>query len=67
MAATRNSNYYEMGLLHPKVATFAAPIYTDGYSDQISSIDKNGHVAVPEKPGMGVDLDWKYIEAHTVD
>ncbi|MBI2965016.1 MAG: mandelate racemase [Chloroflexi bacterium] len=67
MAATRNSNYYEMGLLHPRVATFAAPIYTDGYSDQIDSIDKNGHVAVPEKPGLGVELDWKYIEAHTVD
>lgn len=67
MAATRNSNYYEMGLVHPKVPTFGGTIYTDGYADQIDSIDKNGHVAVPEKPGMGVEIDWKYIENHTVD
>lgn len=67
MAATRNSNYYEMGLLHPKVATFGGKFYADGYSDQIDSIDKNGCVQVPDKPGLGVELDWDYIEKYTTD
>ena len=67
MAATRNSNYYEMGLLHPKVPTFAGHFYAGDYSDQIDSIDKNGCVQVPENPGLGVELDWAYIDRHTVD
>ena len=67
MAATRNSNYYEMGLLHPKVPTFGHQAYAHGYSDQIDSIDEHGNVQVPEKPGLGVELDWDYIDAHTVD
>ena len=64
MAAIRNSNYYEMGLVHPKVPTFHPPVYLDGYSDELDSIDKNGCVQPPEGPGMGVTLDWDYIEKH---
>lgn len=67
LAATRNSNYYEMGLLHPKVPTFGGRFYADDYSDQIDSIDKNGCVQVPENPGLGVEFDWAYIDRHTVD
>ena len=66
MAATRNCNYYEMGLVHPKVPTFGGSFYRDGYSDQIDSIDENGCVQPPAGPGLGVSLDWDYIEKHTV-
>ncbi len=61
MASMRNTNYYEMGLLHPKVGPFGAPIYKDGYRDGLDAIDKNGCVDVPEGPGLGVEYDWDYI------
>ena len=64
MAAMRNSNYYELGLVHPRVRPFHAPVYTSGYSDEIDAIDGNGNVTVPDLPGLGVTLDWQYIEAH---
>jgi L-alanine-DL-glutamate epimerase-like enolase superfamily enzyme len=64
MAATRNSNYYELGLVHPRVRPFHAPVYTCGYSDEMDAIDGNGNVTVPDLPGLGVTFDWRYIEAH---
>jgi len=67
MAAMRNSNFYEMGLLHPKHPGMKPPIYQGGYIDNLTAIDKNGNVSVPDGPGLGVPLDWGYIEAHTTD
>ncbi len=66
MAAIRNTNYYELGLVHPKVPGRSAhfPVYADGYSDDLESIDRDGHVAVPDGPGLGVQLDWDWIRAH---
>ena len=39
----------------------------DGYDDQLDSIDENGCVDVPEGPGLGVTLNWDYIEKNTID
>jgi len=65
MAALRNSNYYELGLVHPKVRHNRAPIYADPrWLDLLESVDGNGCVEVPSGPGLGVDLDWKFVEAH---
>ena len=65
MAAIRNSNYYELGLVHPKVSNLAGgPIYLDGYSDELDAIDPHGNVHVPDAPGLGIRLDWDYIEKH---
>ena len=64
MAAMRNSNYYELGLVHPKVRPFHAPIYTSGYSDDLNAIDKQGNIHVTDLPGLGVTFDWDYIEKH---
>ena len=61
MAAIRNTNYYEMGLLHPKVAPFHPPVYADGYEDAIDSIDEKGCVEIPDGPGLGVEYDWDFI------
>lgn len=63
MAAMRNSNYYELGLVHPKVHPFHSPVYLN-YEDHLDSIDANGEVAVSDDPGLGVQLDWDYIEKH---
>lgn len=61
MAATRNSNYYELAIVHPDApCTRNVPAYR-GYEDTLESIDSNGCVAVPSKPGLGVDIDWDYI------
>ena len=67
MAAWRNTNYYEMGLLHPKVGPFHLPIFKSDYRDGIDAIDKNGCVRVPDGPGLGVEYDWDFIAKHTTN
>ena len=67
VAAIRNSNYYELGLLHPLLKHTKPPIYPPEFTDELENIDANGHVPVPQGPGLGVELDWDYINAHHVD
>lgn len=64
MTAIRNTNYYEMGLVNPKVpqGTFF-PFYLN-YRDGLDAIDESGCVYAPEGPGLGVELDWDYINKH---
>ena len=63
MAAMRNSNFYEMGLVHPKLSNIACPpVYADDYADQLDSIDRNGCVGLPQGPGLGVVYDWPGVE-----
>ena len=64
MAATRNSNYYEMVWVHPNVPACGAPVYRNGYQDQLHAIDKQGCVSVPDGPGLGVEYDWDWIAKH---
>jgi L-alanine-DL-glutamate epimerase-like enolase superfamily enzyme len=64
MAAIRNTNYYELGLVHPSVRRTKPPIYADGYSDELDAVDRRGHVPVPQGPGLGVTLDWDWLRAH---
>ena len=68
MAAMRNSNFYEMGLVHPKLSNIAnPPVYACGYSDQLDSVDENGCVDVPQGPGLGVEYDWSGINKFQFD
>jgi len=64
MAAMRNSNYYEMALVHPKLSSFSLPIFKSDYQDGLDAIDKDGCVTVPEGPGLGVEYDWDFIAKH---
>ncbi|MBN1581237.1 MAG: mandelate racemase, partial [Anaerolineae bacterium] len=70
MAAVRNTNYYEMGLIHPKAPASSCPyLYKDGYRDTLDAIDTGGlyppgHVPVPQGPGLGVEIDWAWVKAH---
>jgi L-alanine-DL-glutamate epimerase-like enolase superfamily enzyme len=64
IAATRNTNYYEMALVHPHCQNTQPPVYDGGYSDLIDTVDDRGHVSVPTDPGLGVEYDWAYIEEH---
>ena len=66
MAATRNSNYYELGLVHPGCGAphAEAPVYAGGYTDAMDTVDANGTFPVPHGPGLGVEYDWDYIQAN---
>ena len=61
IAATRNANYYEMALVHPKCSNTQPPVYDCGYRDELDEIDEHGTVSVPNGPGLGVEYDWDYI------
>ena len=64
MAAVRNTNYYEMGLLHPKApASQLNDVYID-YLDDLTAIDSEGNVPVPQGSGLGVAIDWDWVEHH---
>ena len=65
MAAIRNTNYYELGLVHPQIGRKqdARPLYRDGYSDDLDAVDDRGHVPVPQGPGLGVELDWDWVKS----
>ena len=66
MAAIRNTNYYEMGLLHPKAPASHEPeLYLD-YRDDLDAIDANGHVPIPQGPGLGVAINWDWVERQRV-
>lgn len=62
MACIRNSNYYELGLVHPDhMTTHNPPIYRGDYSDGLEDIGPDGTVPVPDDVGLGVSYDWDYI------
>lgn len=64
MAATRNTNYYEMGLVHPRtVISQVNEVYVD-FVDDLTAIDAEGNVPVPQGPGLGVTIDWDWVEHH---
>jgi L-alanine-DL-glutamate epimerase-like enolase superfamily enzyme len=68
MAATRNSNFYEIALVGPEAPNAVPPVYLCGYSDALDSVGKDGCVPVPAAgPGLGVIYDWDYIRKHTTD
>jgi L-alanine-DL-glutamate epimerase-like enolase superfamily enzyme len=67
MAAIRNTNYYELGLVHPVLGNpLIPPVYADAYSDQLDAVGADGTFPVPDGPGLGVAYDWDFIRRHTV-
>ncbi|MGH2458720.1 MAG: enolase C-terminal domain-like protein, partial [Chloroflexota bacterium] len=64
MASIRNTNYYELGLVHPNVPSRRRPVYSGDYSDALDAIDSRGHVPVPTGPGLGVAIDWDFVTKH---
>jgi L-alanine-DL-glutamate epimerase-like enolase superfamily enzyme len=61
MAATRNTNFYEVALVGPDTPNAVPPVYSCGYSDQLDCIGDDGCVPVPQGPGLGVSYDWEFI------
>jgi L-alanine-DL-glutamate epimerase-like enolase superfamily enzyme len=67
MASIRNTNYYEVGLVHPDVPRNQGPIYGElRWMDELHSVDAEGYVPVPDGPGLGVPVDWEWINGHKI-
>ena len=65
MSTLRNSNYYEMGLVHPLIENTKPPIYGERrWLDELDSVDDNGCVDVPEGAGLGVEIDHEFVANH---
>lgn len=67
MSSIRNTNFYELGLVHPLVKSTKPHVYGAGYNDDLDGIDSDGNVFVGDEPGIGVPVDWDWIVAHQVD
>lgn len=65
MAAIRNTDYYELTLVHPVLGNpLVPPVYACDYSDDLEAVDSDGNFPVPDGPGLGVTYDWDFIERH---
>ena len=57
LSAVRNTNYFEHGLLHPRCE------WKNGQALE-RDVDRpdDGRVSIPDGPGLGVDVDWAFVE-----
>jgi len=58
MSAIRNTNYFEHGLLHPRTHWMSA----QGFIKPVEVIDEDGTIPIPDGPGLGVEIDWEFVE-----
>jgi L-alanine-DL-glutamate epimerase-like enolase superfamily enzyme len=63
VGATPGGDYLEWGLLHPKAEG------PTGHADwfDLPQPDENGVVHIPDRPGLGHDIDWDYVEENRID
>jgi L-alanine-DL-glutamate epimerase-like enolase superfamily enzyme len=57
-AAIRNSRFVEV---------FWEPDYRFGLRGEPLVPDADGYVAVPAAPGLGVEIDWDWVDDHTIE
>jgi L-alanine-DL-glutamate epimerase-like enolase superfamily enzyme len=55
--------YYERGLLHPAIEYEPQPPWLN---EPVDPMDDEGMVTIPQRPGLGHDIDWDYIQEHRV-
>ncbi len=53
--------YYERGLLHPHYDYETSQPWLRG---RVDAIDDQGDVHLPQTPGLGLAIDWEYIDAN---
>jgi L-alanine-DL-glutamate epimerase-like enolase superfamily enzyme len=63
LGATESGRWYERGLLHPHYDYDRLPPHL---RSPIDPMDEHGEVSMPERPGLGDDLDFDYIGAHSL-
>jgi L-alanine-DL-glutamate epimerase-like enolase superfamily enzyme len=55
--------YYERGLLRPGLDDPLAAPYLNSVPDPL---DDDGNVIISQQPGLGLDLNWDYINEHRI-
>jgi L-alanine-DL-glutamate epimerase-like enolase superfamily enzyme len=56
--------YFERGLLRPDLDYERPPGYLKAICDPL---DGDGNVILPTAPGLGMELDWDYIDANRIE
>lgn len=67
VAAFRNTNYYELGLVGPKCGSNKPEVYRCGYTDALESVGQDGCLEVPQGLGLGVEYDWEKINSGKIE
>lgn len=55
--------YYERGLLHPFLNYDVKPPWLN---EMIDPMDEEGFISVPQGPGLGMNINYDYIERHRI-
>lgn len=63
VGAIKNCDWYERGLLHPFMNYDDVPAYLNSIVDPM---DHEGYVHLSDRPGLGEDINFAYIEMNTV-
>lgn len=64
VGAIKNCDWYERGLLHPFLEYDDVPAYLNSIVDPM---DSDGYVHLPDRPGLGEDINFAYIETNAVN
>lgn len=59
LSAIRNTNYFEHALVHPRGIDW---MNQQGFMTTPEPLADDGTVAIPDGPGLGVDIDWNFVE-----
>ena len=62
-AVQKNGRWYERGLLHPFLDYDEVPEYLNSRADPM---DQQGFVHLSQRPGLGEDINFDYIDANLV-
>ena len=65
VSTLRNTHYFEHGLLHPEVGFEWTN--NQGYKEPVEQINSDGTISVPEGTGLGVEIDWDFVEDQLTD
>ncbi|WP_434650034.1 mandelate racemase family protein [Pseudomonas sp. D1-2] len=63
VGAISNCRWYERGLLHPFLDYEQVPAHLNSIVDPM---DADGYVHLSDRPGLGEDINFAYIEANTL-
>ncbi|WP_033575913.1 enolase C-terminal domain-like protein, partial [Dickeya chrysanthemi] len=63
VGAIKNCRWYERGLLHPFLNYDEPVAYLNSLVDPM---DEDGFVHLSQRPGLGEDINFDWIEAHTL-
>ncbi len=63
-AVAKNCRWYERGLLHPFIEYDDCPEYLNSIPDPM---DEEGYVHLSQRPGIGEDINFDYINDNLVD